>query len=197
MIGQLARLLRMLVRIGVLAVVMLIAGFVWFAETIPWSSPTDDTETDAIVVLTGGMDRIPAGVALLARGLAKKLFVSGVHPEVDLPSMLRDAGVTDTSRNHRIVLGHAAVDTRGNAIETARWMREEGFRSLRLVTANYHLWRAERELRRTMPDVRFVLHPVVPSQMKRDWWAWRGTMQLLALEYVKYLWSFVRPRSLS
>lgn len=195
MIARVARLLRRLVRLAAVVALVVIAGFVWFAESIPWASPADEAETDAIVVLTGGTERIPAGAALLARGLAKRLFVSGVHPEVDLPSMLRDAGVTDTSRNDRIDLGYAATDTRGNAVETARWMREQGFRSLRLVTANYHLWRAEAELRRTMPDTVFILHPVVPAQMKRDWWAWRGTTQLLALEYVKYLWSFVRPRN--
>lgn len=189
------RLVRWLLAGAALSTLALAAGFVWFAESIPWSSPGDDGATDAIVVLTGGTDRIPAGVALFRRGLARKLFVSGVHPDVDLPTMLRDAGIADGTPGERIELGHTAVDTRGNAAETARWMAAEGFRSMRLVTANYHLWRAERELRRTMPDVRFVLHPVVPAQMKRDWWARRGTAMLLAAEYVKYLWSFVRPRS--
>ncbi len=173
----------------------LVAGFVWFAETTPWTSPTDTTRTDAIIVLTGGVDRIPTGVALLGQGLAAKLFVSGVHPDVELAAMLRDAGIPDAGRREAIVLGHAADNTRGNATETAAWMAGEGFHSLRLVTANYHLRRAERELRRTMPDIAFVLHPVVPGQMKREWWAWRGTAFLLAGEYVKYLWSFVRPRS--
>lgn len=147
------------------------------------------------MVLTGGADRIPVGVALLARGLAQKLFVSGVHPVVDLPTMLRDAVIEDASRQDAIALGHAAYNTRDNAVETAQWMEREGFRSLRLVTANYHLWRAELELRRRMPHIQFILHPVVPAQMKRDWWAWRGTTMLLAAEYVKYLWSIVRPRS--
>ncbi|WP_374444717.1 YdcF family protein [Stella sp.] len=195
MIAGLARLARRLLWAGLAVALALVAGFVWFAESIPWSTPADDTPTDAIVVLTGGPDRIPEGAALLVRGLAQKLFVSGVHPDVDLPVMLRNAGVGETGRADRIVLGHAAADTRGNAVETARWMAQEGFRSLRLVTANYHLWRAERELRRTMPEVRFVLHPVVPTQMRRDWWAARGTAMLLASEYAKYLWSFVRPRS--
>ncbi|BBK40199.1 hypothetical protein STVA_02190 [Allostella vacuolata] len=195
MIRRLLRLIRVLLLMAATGGLALVAGFIWFAESIPWSSPGDSVETDAIVVLTGGTDRIPAGATLLARGLAKKLFVSGVHPDVDLPTMLRDAGVGDTGRRDAIMLGHAADNTRGNAIETARWMQQEGFRSMRLVTANYHLWRAERELRRTMPDVAFVLHPVVPAQMKRDWWAWRGTSMLLAAEYVKYLWSLVRPRS--
>jgi uncharacterized SAM-binding protein YcdF (DUF218 family) len=191
----LLRLLRCLLA-GVAALaVAFAAGFVWFAETTPWSQPTDTTHTDAIVVLTGGVDRIPTGVELLRRGLGRKLLVSGVHPDVDLTAMLRDAGMVEAGLREAIVLGHAAADTRGNATETAEWMAREGFRSLRLVTANYHLRRAERELRRAMPDIAFVLHPVVPAQVKRQWWAWPGTALLLGAEYVKYLWSFVRPRS--
>lgn len=195
MIATIFHVLRWLSAAVAAAVAGLAAGFVWFAETTPWAAPGDTTHTDAIVVLTGGVDRIPAGVALLRQGLARKLFVSGVHPDVELTAMLRDAGVANDGPRDGIVLGHAAGNTRGNATETAEWMAREGFHSLRLVTANYHLRRAERELRRAMPDITFVLHPVVPGQMKREWWAWPGTAALLAGEYVKYLWSFVRPRS--
>lgn len=40
MIGRLLRRLRVLLALGGMAGLALAAGFVWFAESIPWASPT-------------------------------------------------------------------------------------------------------------------------------------------------------------
>lgn len=175
------------------ALLLLAAGFVWFAETVPWTPTDDPRPTDAIVVLTGGSERIPVGVALLAEGRARKLLVSGVNPGVDPATLLRE--IAGGAFSDRIALGYAADNTRGNAGETARWMAAEGFASLRLVTANYHLRRSALELARAMPGTIIVLHPVVPAHVKREWWVWPGTAMLLGAEYLKYLWSLSRPWS--
>jgi uncharacterized SAM-binding protein YcdF (DUF218 family) len=92
------------------------------------------------------------------------------------------------------VLGHEADDTFGNAQETALWIRGQGFHSLRLVTAWYHMRRSLLEFDRAMPDIDIVAHPVFPDQVKQErWWAWRGTAVLLVNEYVKYLGALARP----
>ena len=64
-------------------------GLIWFAQTIPREEGWADRATDAIVVLTGGSDRIATGVQLLSEGLGRTLFVSGVHQGVELREMLR------------------------------------------------------------------------------------------------------------
>ena len=178
-----------------LLVLALAAGFVWFAETVPWQFADDGGRTDAIVVPTGGRERIPIGLTLLAAGRARKLLVSGVHPDVDRATLLRELQAPSAIERERIVIGHAAGDTRGNAAEAAAWMRHEGYRSLRLVTANYHLRRTALELSRALPEATIVLHPVFPPQVMREWWLWPGTAMLLAAEYGKYLWSLARPWS--
>ncbi|MGE0722880.1 MAG: YdcF family protein [Alphaproteobacteria bacterium] len=175
-----------------LVLLLLAGGFVWFAETVPWRFADDGGRTDAIVVPTGGRERIPLGIALLAAGRADKLLVTGVHPDVDRPTLLREMQAPAGVDRERIVLGHAAGDTRGNAAEAAAWMRHEGYRSLRLVTANYHLRRSALELARALPEATIVLHPVFPPQIKREWWLFPGTAMLLAAEYGKYLWSLAR-----
>jgi uncharacterized SAM-binding protein YcdF (DUF218 family) len=87
----------------------------------------------------------------------------------------------------------AADDTRGNAVETAAWIREQGFGSLRLVTANYHMPRSLLEFRHAMPDIEIVPHPVFPENFKQDeWWLWPGSASLLASEYSKYLVALLR-----
>jgi uncharacterized SAM-binding protein YcdF (DUF218 family) len=94
----------------------------------------------------------------------------------------------DTGLADKIILGHEADNTRGNALETAGWMREQGFHSMRLVTSAYHMPRSLLEFSAAMPDITITPHPVFADNVKQgEWWAWPGTASLLAEEYVKYL----------
>lgn len=154
--------------------------------------------TDAIVVLTGGSLRLHSGIALLREGKGRKLFISGVNQQVDLEDLLRSSGDTSELAQDRasccVVLGRQADDTLGNARETAQWMRQQGFHSLRLVTAWYHMPRSLLEFNRVMPEIEIVAHPVFPEQVKQEhWWAWPGTAALLVNEYGKYLATLFRP----
>jgi len=167
------------------------AGLVWFA-TVP--SADDSTEpADAIVVLTGGSQRLNSGIALLREGKGRKLFISGVNQQVGLEDLLRSSGAQDWAYCC-VVLGHRAVDTLGNAGETAQWMRQQGFHSLRLVTAWYHMRRSLLEFERAMPEIEIVPHPVLPDQIGYEhWWTRRQTAALLVSEYGKYLAALARP----
>lgn len=180
---------RALAVLGVLVAVWL-AGLVWFANRIPSPDGTviSPATTDAIVVLTGGPLRLKAGLELLEAGKAKKLFVSGVGKHIDLAELLHAAQTSSSAVACCVALGHEAADTTGNATETRQWMEHEGFHSLRLVTANYHMQRSLLEFRYAMPDMEIVPNPVFPDSFKRNhWWAWPGTFALIVTEYQKYL----------
>jgi uncharacterized SAM-binding protein YcdF (DUF218 family) len=165
-----------------------LAGLFWYAADVPDQLNDPTTPTDAIVVLTGGSERLDAGLALLRQKMGRKLFVSGVYRGIDLAELLRLSRQKPEEVDCCIVLGHAADNTVGNAIETAAWMREEGFHSLRLVTANYHMRRSLLEFRHAMPDAIIIPHPVFPDNVKQEkWWMWPGTAHLITTEYVKYL----------
>jgi uncharacterized SAM-binding protein YcdF (DUF218 family) len=176
--------------------VLCVAGLIWFAIA---PSAEDRTEpTDAIVVLTGGSQRLNSGIALLREGKGRRLFISGVNHHVDLEDLLRSSGEGSESAGEWasccVVLGYRAVDTLGNAGETAQWMRQQGFHSLRLVTAWYHMRRSLLEFERAMPEIEIVPHPVFPDQVAHEhWWARRETTALLVTEYGKYLASLARP----
>jgi uncharacterized SAM-binding protein YcdF (DUF218 family) len=170
------------------------SGLMLFAAAIPTAVSDTDTRTDAIVVLTGGSERLVTGVSLLGRGLAQRVFVSGVHPDVDALAMLHAAGEVGSELIDRIDTGHGARDTAGNARETAAWIRGHGYRSLRLVTASYHMPRSLLEFGRALPEVTIVPHPVFPSHvMQARWWLWPGTAGLIIGEYHKFLWSWLGP----
>ena len=86
------------------------------------------------------------------------------------------------------------ADTRGNARETARWAASRGVARLALVTAAYHMPRAEAEFRRAMPGVEIVPHPVFPPHVMLDsWWRYGGTTRLLFAEYLKFRLAQLRP----
>jgi uncharacterized SAM-binding protein YcdF (DUF218 family) len=183
--------LRRIAIIGAALLVSCIVGFIWFAVR-----PAPENEiapTDAIVVLTGGRLRLQSGMDLLRDGKGRKLFVSGVNQQVDLDELLRVSG-NAVWASCCTVLGHDADNTLGNALETAQWMRQQGFSSLRLVTAWYHMPRSLLELDRVMPEIEIIAHPVFPDEVSQEhWWASRSTVLLLASEYGKYLGALLRP----
>src|SRR6185437_12246751 len=147
------RLLRNFCSLAVLMAVIWLIGLWRFAAAIPSDVTAPDQTTDAIVVLTGGSLRVEGGLRLLAEGKAKKLFISGVYRGVDVTEILHVSRQSPDSVACCVVLGHEADNTFGNARETAQWMESEGFHSLRLVTASYHMPRSLLEFARAMPDI--------------------------------------------
>ena len=168
-------------------------GLLWFAALLPHEVGEPELETDAIVVLTGGSGRLRQGLELLAAQRAERLFVSGVYRGVEVEELLILSQQSPQDLECCVVLGYEADDTRGNAVETAQWMRREGFDSLRLVTASYHMPRSLLEFRRAMPDIEIVAHPIMSANFRQeDWWRWPGSAGLLATEYTKYIVALIR-----
>jgi uncharacterized SAM-binding protein YcdF (DUF218 family) len=183
-----------LIAVPLVLIGLWLAGLVWYAEDIPRTVEDPATPTDAVVVLTGGSGRLDVGFHLLAENRAKKLFISGVAREVNTDELIKLYGNGRTAElSCCVVIGHVAGDTAGNARETARFMQDEGYSSLRLVTASYHMRRSLLEFRRAMPGVTMIAHPVFPEGFRAgEWWRWPGTLMLLTSEYSKYLAATVR-----
>jgi uncharacterized SAM-binding protein YcdF (DUF218 family) len=145
-------------------------------------------ETDGIAVLTGGSERVATGLRLLAEGQARRLLISGAHPEAGVTEIAAAAGLDAAPLAGRVDVGHAAASTRGNAAEIAAWARAEEMRALRVVTAGYHMPRAMLELRRAMPAARLVPHAVPSAALRAGGALWRPRIWvLLAGEYARYL----------
>ena len=170
-----------------------LAGFFIFAAAVPRVAESPSRKTDAIVVLTGGSERLTTGLDLLHGGWAQKMLVSGVSSAVDVNALLAAVKRDANDFSDQIDIGHSARDTFGNAREAAEWMGNHDFESLRLVTAGYHMLRSRKEFEHVMPKVEVVPHPVFPASVHLDqWWLWPGTTALLINEYVKFLASCLR-----
>lgn len=153
-----------------------ILGFAWFALFLP--RPADPAKADAVVVLTGGTNRIDRGLEIMRQGNAKRMLISGVDRDVkpaELASQYKDATKIFACC---VDLGFRAVDTRSNALETARWVKRHNIKSLRLVTNNWHMRRARFELDQAIPsDVLITNDAVVAAP----------SFSVLLKEYTKLL----------
>jgi len=167
-------------------------GLFKFAEAIPGTVEDRSTRTDAIAVLTGGSGRLDEGLELLSEGLAGRLFVSGVHKGNDVRNLLDHSKRRPTDLQSRIVIGNA-INTIGNADETAAWSHRENVTSLRLVTGAYHMPRSLLEFTHAMPEVSLIPHPVFPERVKlENWWTYPGTAALITTEFNKFLLAWIR-----
>lgn len=189
------RSLRWLGILGIGVLALWAGGLAFFAVDSLRLQADREAKTDAVIVLTGGRQRLETGLDLLTDGSAGKLFISGVNQRVEREALLHVLGPAARERAACcIALGHEADNTLENAWESAGWMQEEGYRSLRLVTSWYHMQRSLLEFGRAMPRVVIVAHPVaVQSYEWQHWWSWHGVPWLLFSEYNKYLAAWSRP----
>ena len=180
-------ILRVFFYLIITALALFAGGFVVFYQSVASLTPPDNPKADAIVVLTGGYQRIDQAVQLLSDGAGERLLISGVNPATTGNHIRLLTRSSNDLFECCVDIGHEALDTTGNATETARWIRGRGYKSIILVTNNYHMPRSLAELQRTDHGTRFIAYPVQtdvsPSELVRN----PLLIRTLAAEYVKYL----------
>jgi uncharacterized SAM-binding protein YcdF (DUF218 family) len=170
-------------------------GFVAFVSQLRGGETTRPASADGIVVLTGGSSRVSDAMELLAGGFGRRLLISGVHPTNGATDISRSVPDSERWLACCVDLDHSAVNTRSNAVEAGRWAHKRGFRSLIIVTSNYHMPRAIVEMSHVMPDVKLVPFAVVGETWRAEpWWSSGPTMRLLLSEYAKYVFAEARIR---
>lgn len=151
-------------------------GFVLFAMNLP--VPLVGGKTDAVVVPTGASGRIGRGLEVLREGLARRMLVTGVDREVKPGEFAAEYGVEASRMRCCITLDYTALDTRGNALAAAEWIKGNRTKSVRLVTSDWHMRRTAAEFRHALPDDVALVEDAVTSQ---------PSFRILILEYDKLL----------
>jgi len=163
-------------------------GFVWFIRDVPAEEVPLDRNADGIVALTGGASRIADAIELLASGRGKRLLISGAYRATNSKEISRLN--PEFERWVRCCVDFdRSLNTLGNALETKRWAESRGFRSLIVVTSNYHMPRALAEIAHQLPDVALVPFPVVTDRQRTERLV---TMRRMFVEYVKFVFAKVR-----
>ncbi len=187
--------MRVFLAVIVLALLGYGLSFVLFVSNLP-VAPDVLPSADGIVALTGGNERLDTAVALLERGVGKRLLVSGVAAETTKETVgkMSEGGPRFACCAD---IGYAAEDTHGNAEEAATWTREHHFNSLVIVTGRYHMPRTMKEFSSVLPGVSLIAYPVEQSRIDLGgWWRHPRTVALLHREYAKYLATLVTTRLL-
>ncbi|WP_299817859.1 YdcF family protein [uncultured Roseibium sp.] len=165
-----------------------VVHFALFANRIAGAQVPHTANADAIVVLTGGHARVNEAVRLLEEGRASRLLISGVHPGTTREQLAAVTSSPMPLKKSTVELDRVALNTAGNATETASWVRKNGFSSLLVVTSAYHLPRAKVELSGALPKVDLIAYPVFSKDLKLEkWYREPATIRLLMREYVKYM----------
>ena len=188
------RIFKLLVTVaGILVIVPTLiwaCGLIIFTGSICSMVTIKNPErTDAMIVLTGGANRVSRGFDLLARGKAQYLLISGVHKDAKLNELVKIWGSKRTLPDCCITLGREAENTIGNSIEAQKWVARNKVKTVRLITANYHMPRALVEFRHTLPGITIIPDPVIPKNFNpRQSEFWKITFT----EYHKLILSTVR-----
>jgi len=140
----------MIARGVALLLLLYLLGFILFSFTLGKPASASVPASDAAVVLTGGSGRIEHAVDVLRDRKAKRLLVAGADPSVTKGDLARRLGGSRRLLRCCIDLGSESVDTRSNAEEAARWIDKHRFRSVRLITSDWHMRRARYEFRRVL-----------------------------------------------
>jgi uncharacterized SAM-binding protein YcdF (DUF218 family) len=170
-------------------------GFIGFLSQLRGAEVKPERQADGIVVLTGGSSRVSDAMDLLAGGYGKRLLISGVHPTNGASDISRSLPESKPLISCCVDLDYSAINTRSNAAQTRRWVHERSFKSLIVVTSNYHMPRAVVELSHAMPDIDLIPYAVVGEKWRDEpWWTSGPTIRLLLSEYTKYVAAEIRVR---
>ena len=168
----------MILRFGSLLLVLYGLGFALFGVTLGKPAAAGVGRADGIVVITGGKGRIEHGITVLRDGGGKRMLIAGADPAVTKTDLVRRLGGHGRLFRCCVDLGSESVDTRSNAEETRRWLERKKFRSVRLITSDWHMRRAHYEFRRELEGK----YEIVPDAVRSE----PGFMTLFG-EYNKYL----------
>jgi uncharacterized SAM-binding protein YcdF (DUF218 family) len=191
------RNLKLIIKYGTIGLIIFLAGFLWFAYSatqVVIESPDKISKKDAIVVFTGGKRRILSGLKMFVENRADKIFISGAASEIKIDDVImlvsdpKDRLYLELNRS-RMHMGYEADNTLENAIETAKWIKEEEVKSLIFITSFYHMKRAILSLQYFIDDnVKIVKYPIyTDKESPVKWYNNSRVSGLYFDEYVKYL----------
>lgn len=149
-------------------------------------------KADVIVAISGGETkaRTKEAVKLYTDGWSDHIIFSGAALDPNSPSnaetMARtaiDLGVPASA----ITLDETAANTRQNAAGVAKVVRDQGYRSIILVTSPYHQRRADITFRRALGSgVGIINHSSYDQNWRRlHWWATSYSRNLTISEIQK------------
>ncbi|MCZ2203619.1 YdcF family protein [Bartonella sp. A5(2022)] len=176
----------------VILVLSFCTHFIIFSEKI-WQlqPPNPLPQADAIIVFTGGENRIETGLNLLQQGLGSRLLISGVNTNTNPKRFMRITHINPQLFTCCVDIGYQAINTEGNAKESANWIKKNNYKTIYIVTHDYHMQRSLIELKHLMPNINFIAYPV-KKNTSESMIQQINQIRILVSEYIKTIWLRMR-----
>jgi uncharacterized SAM-binding protein YcdF (DUF218 family) len=149
-------------------------------------------KVDVIIVLSGGLDRIPYGVKLYQSGYANKILLSGgnKYANRNMKQLTLSLGVPESS----ILQEDQSRTTYENAKYSLKIVQAQGYKSVIVVTDPYHTRRSSIIFNQVFKgkgiDVTMCSVPYNPA-MTYEWWEDRYSTVWVISEYLKLVWHYL------
>jgi uncharacterized SAM-binding protein YcdF (DUF218 family) len=177
------------VRIAALVLLLLIAGGAGIPHLLEGRVPGPRrAPADAILVLTGDENRIPEGYRAWREGRAGELYILGAGGGARLDRILPGNPALTRAELRRLHVEGWSENTLENAISAKGVVAERNFRTVILVTSDYHVPRAHLAFRTVLPAAVSIDVIPVPSEW-RGWAMFPRTLRLFFIEGWKY-WGY-------
>jgi len=139
-----------------------------------------------MVVLTGGSNRIKQtlNLFLLNHNENHNLLISGAGTGFSKKTILKL--IKNTPENLKILnccitVENQSTDTYSNAIESYKWIKKNNFKSITLITSDYHMPRALIEFKQKLNDIR-----ITPLSLKSELSNSVSNFKVNLFEYLKF-----------
>lgn len=187
--------IRTLTYLGLFIAAVFVLGYLALIFLGEYLTPSDTlTRSDAVVVLSGGPDRVQWGIKLYQDGWAPRLVLVGAALDKSGPSNAEAmrktallAGVPDTA----IFLEEESTNTLENATLGKAVLDSFGAKSVILVTSPYHQRRAYETFKKVYEGevVSIINSPSGYSTWNsKQWWAKPASADITTSEILKIIW---------
>lgn len=182
------------------ALALLLSSTLWMAGAVYSELPPqaklgpEFEPVDVIVVLTGGRGRIRMALELFEKGYGKMLYISGTDRQVHMKEILRELKWVGPVDDSHIILENVSTNTIQNAEQVNRFIQDQGFRRVLLVTSVYHVRRAHYIFSKVLPrDVHIDVSWYEAEPFDgADWWKqWNGIFVTVS-EFFKFFYAWLR-----
>lgn len=183
---------RFSIRLALLSVatplILFLIGFIIFEAHIHAPVSQQSPKADAIVVLTGGHARLAPAAKLLEQRAGQRLLVTGVNPQTGAVALRNALDLRQADFDCCVDIGYQAADTVGNAHEITNWVAQNGYKSIIVVTNDYHMPRSLTEIRRVNDTIELIAYPISnPPAPNESIIVKSARLRVLLSEYGKFL----------
>lgn len=162
----------------------------------------DLTKADSIVVFSGDNgQRTVKGIELLEQGLGDYLILSGgkVYDDVTMAELMKDHAIKLGVVPEKIILDKEANSTYENALFTKEIIEENNFKSIILVTSEFHSRRSKAAMEKALEDtvidgekVKIMVTSSKEEKFNTKWWTSGNSVLILIGEYLRLIGYYVK-----